>query len=210
MASVNDTFQLELIGAQGGQTVIITHHFRLLAIPVGILAGQALIDSWQTLTTTYLAQFKPNYSLTRLRARHICGTIPLDATAEESVSGAGTRALPGSGLVCPPWFAGVVRERTGLSGRTRRGRWFYPLQEEGDFAQELIDPVVVTAVQAYATALFGRFGAGGSDASNWRLAVHSRKLATPGTQCQNSSTLVEALAVQSALTTQKSRRQRPA
>ena len=209
MAAINDTFEIALVHTgPGGQIVIVTHHFRMMSgVPVPPV-GQSLIDNWQALQATWLAVLGPNFTLQRIRARHVCGSIPLDATVEEAVNLLGTRGTAGAGVGA--WLAAVCRERTQLAGRSRRGRFFIPVSGESDFTVDQLDAVFTTPAQAYVTALAARFLSGGASAADWRLVVHSRVLAQPGVQCQNSSTLIDNLALQSALTTQRSRRPRPA
>lgn len=209
MVATNETAQLELVGLRQSQIVIVTHHFRntQVATPHTL---QELIDEWQTTCQTpFLGALRGDYTLTKLVARHVCGSLPLDATQEEAVGSPGT--LAGGSAPTPPWFALVVRTRTAAAGRSRRGRFFFPICDEADFTLDTVTGSTVAKVQDYATALHNLFIAGGSVSAAWRLVVHSKKLASvPGTQCQDSSTIVTSLAVQNVLTTQRSRRSRPA
>lgn len=205
----NSTAVLAIVGTKLSQTIIVTHHFRNIHIGTSHTL-QELIDDWQAACQTqWLAIFQSDYTLTKLVARHVCGTLPLDATVEEAVGSAGTRGAPVNTLA--PWFAGVVRERTASAGRSHRGRFFVPVPDEMDVTEDVLAGTHVTRVQTYCTALQGLAVDPGASSIKWRLVVHSKKLASvPGTQCQNSSTLVTSLAVQNVLTTQRSRRTRPA
>lgn len=210
MVATNDTVELALVGTKAGQTILVTHHFRITQNPVSSAGLQDLIDTWQAACqSAWLALNTTTYTFQSIRARHVCGSVPLEATAEETVNSAGT--FIGSGDLLPPWFALIARERTASAGRSRRGRFFLPLSQEGDVLGDGLASGAETKFQAYLTALGGAFLAGGSAESKYRLVVHSRKLASvPGTQCQNSSTLVTQLVLRPVLTTQRSRRQRPA
>lgn len=209
MVALNDTAELAVIGSRLGQQVIVTHHFRHITGP-GPQTLQNLIDSWQAVAQVpWLAYQRPDYTLVKLRARHVCGSLPLDATTEETVNLAGTSNVSANPLA--PWLAVVVRARTAAAGRSRRGRFFVPLTAEEDVAGEAIVAGTQTLIQAYVTALQNAFIGVGATNTDWALVVHSRKLAgIPGTQCQNSSTIVTSLALQTALTSQRSRRTRPA
>lgn len=209
MVATNETAELEVVGTRDSQIQIVTHHFRNIHIATPHTL-QELIDEWQTTCQApFLAARQPDYTLTKLVARHVCGSVPLDATQEEAVGLAGTMSAGGAPLA--PWFALVVRERTASAGRSRRGRFYFPIDDEAHVTKDTIVGSQTTLIQAYATALTNLFISGGSVSVAWRMVVHSRKLAAvPGAQCQDSSTLVSQLAVQSALTTQRSRRSRPA
>lgn len=209
MVSTNDTAELALVGTRGGQTVICTHHFRMTEVGTGRTL-QDLIDKWQAAAqAAWLAILTSDYTLQKVRARHVCGSVPLDATVEETVNAAGSRGA--ATAATPPWFALVIRERTASAGRERRGRFYVPVCDEADFAGDTIQAGILANYTAYAAALTGAFLPGGSQIGTWQMVVHSRKLAAvPGTQCQASSTVVTSLPVQAVLTTQRSRRQRPA
>lgn len=209
MVATNETAELAIIGTRLGQQIIITHHFRQITV-ASDKPLQELIDGWQaTCQTPFLAMLRSDYTLAKLRARHVCGALPLDATVEEAVNVAGTSNASANPL--PPWFAFVVRERTASAGRSYRGRFFLPLPAEEDFAVDTISAGHQALAQAYVTALQNTFIGAGATNADWAMVVHSRKLASvPGTQCNVSSTLVSSLALQTAVTTQRSRRARPA
>lgn len=210
MVATNETAELQIVGTRESQIVIVTHHFRNIHVATEH-SLQELIDEWQTTCQTpFLAIPNNSYTLTKLVARHVCGSLPLDATVEELVGSTGTNG--DTTLLTPPWFAGVVRMRTASAGRSRRGRFFVPVTSEAQFDKDTLSATLVTNITTYCTALKNLFVADGSAPSvAWRLVVHSRKLAAvPGTQCQDSSTLITTIAPQSVLTTQRSRRARPA
>lgn len=208
MVATNETAELAIVGERMGQVIIVTHHFRNIAVGVE-KSLQNLIDAWQaTSQATWLAALTTDYTLTKVRARHICGGLPLDATVEETVNSAGTRADASERLA--PWFAVVVRERTASAGRSYRGRFYFPLCAENDFAGATITAAHQITMQAYVTTLTNGYIGVGATNPDWALVVHSKKLASvPGTQCNVSSTLVDTLSLQTTLTTQRSRRARP-
>lgn len=208
MVATNETAELALVGTREGQTVIVTHHFRMIAIAAD-KPLQELIDGWQAgCQAAWLAIPNNSYTLTKIRARHVCGSLPLDATVEELVGSTGTNG--DTTLLTPPWFAGIIRERTASAGRSYRGRIYIPVTSEAQFDKDTLSATLITNMQTYATAMQNTFVGAGATNADWALVVHSKKLASvPGTQCQQSSTLVTSLAVQSVLTTQRSRRARP-
>lgn len=206
--AINDTSLLAAIGSAQGEQMVHTLHFRHLAPPApGELMEQTLIDQWQAAAQSqFLAQFGNSFTLDRILARQVCGTVPLRATVEETVGLTGSKGH--SGAITAPWLAGLVRERTALTGRTRQGRYFIWVDDEANINGKTISTAFQTTMQTYANALLTAFGPSGTN-TNFRLVVHSRKLAaTPGTQCQDSSTLVTNLAASNVLTTNRSRRSR--
>jgi hypothetical protein len=204
--AINDTTQLAVRGIVAGQDHVHTLHFRHMALPPD--SEQALIDEWQAgCRTAYRAAFitfdSPVITLT---ARQVCGTVPLRAPVEETEAVGnqpGTRTPSGDRLA--PWLASVTSERTALAGRSRRGRYYLGGLIEADIVMADLQSAYLTLVQAYATALLTVFGPAGTSA-NFKLAVHSSKLAAQGLQCQDSSTLVNGLIVRSPLATMKSRK----
>lgn len=105
----------------------------------------------------------------------------------------------------------IVRESTASAGRSYRGRFFFPLSAESDISIDALTAAPQAAIQAYVTTLANAYVGAGATDPHWAMVVHSKKLASvPGTQCQVSSTLVTSLSLQTAITTQRSRRARPA
>lgn len=208
--AVNETYELALIGGYHGQTVITTHHFR----EVTPVAGppdpeQQLIDDWQAaLQVAWRNMFNATYSLLTIRSRKVCGTLPLPQATEEGVNVAGTRGVAAVNE-WPAWMALLVTERTGLAGRSYRGRYFLPGVCDTDVDGDNFTTgagVLWTLAGTYNDALLATFGPSGTN-PDWRLVVHSRKLAeVPGTQCQQSSTPVTALIRSIKPATMKSRK----
>lgn len=204
--SVNDTVQLSVIGTVAGQTHIHTQHFRYLD-PTS--TEQGLIDLWQAnCRTTYRNMFNTtDLPVLLLRAGQVCGAIPLRAPVEEAeapATQAGT--LNWTGDRAPSWLAGVVSERTAFAGKSRRGRFYIGGLYEAAIAGNDLGATHKGHIQAYVDALNGTFGAAGSS-NLYRLVVYSRKLASvPGTQCQDSSTVITSLLVNDAIGSMKSRK----
>ena len=207
--AVNDTEELAIVSSILGQELVNTYHFRLnsLAPPGSGTIEQILIDQFQTAAyTQYRAMIPTSVLIERISARQICGTPPLRVRIDETVGQLGTRGLVGDN--CAPWLAALVRERTAFAGRSYQGRNFYVLGSETDFNQNSVAASVVTAINAFNTALLAAFGAAvvGSD---FTLVVHSpTKAKVPGVQCQECSSPVVSLSTSPYLTTMKSRRSR--
>jgi hypothetical protein len=205
--AVNDTLQLAVIGAGvNAQDHVHTLHFRAND---PLLAEQQLIDDWQAGCRLAYRNLFSQFAnpCTRYVARQVCGTVPLRAAVEETEVApniAGTRAVAGDDM--PPYVAYIVSVRTASAGRSRRGRFYIGGLMEGDQAQGNATGAYTALVQAYINALNATFLAPGGS-STFDLVVHSRKLAAPpGTQCQQSSTLVTGMIPRSALGTMRSRK----
>lgn len=208
--AVNETYELALIGTLRGQAIITTHHFREVVPVAGPPAPeQQLIDDWQaSLQVAFRNCLNASYSLVTIRVRKICGTAPLPEGVEEGVNVAGTRGIAAVNE-WPAWLALLVNEKTGTAGRSYRGRYFFPGVTDTDVDGDNFTTgagTLWTLVGTYNDALLAAFGPSGTN-PDWRLCVHSRKLAAvPGTQCQQSSTLVNALVRSIRPATMKSRK----
>lgn len=204
--SINDTILLAVNGTVMGQKHVHTLHFRCMKTdPV----EQQLIDRWQaTSRTTYRALFDDvDKPIELYRAQQVCGDIPLRAAAEEGEVAPnilGSSAFGGDDG--PSWLAAVVSERTAFAGPSRRGRFYIGGLHEQHIAGNDLVSAHITRLTAYCTALLGEFGPAAT-LPDFRLVVHSHKLASvPGTECENSSTLVTALMVRAAVGSMKSRK----
>lgn len=207
--SANDTVQLSVVGNVSTQQHVHTLHFRQRPISgLGINNEQQLIDAWQAAcNVTYLAMFRSfNNPIERLIARQVCGSVPLRAPIEETVTAGtqpGTKATTGDDM--PPWLATVYSVRTALQGKSRRGRFFIGGVSEDEQERGNLNAGAITRYQGYATALLAAFGPAGTNA-DFRLVVHSRKLALPGVQCQDSSTETNGIILRLVLGSMKSRK----
>lgn len=98
------------------------------------------------------------------------GTDPI----EQAPSGGPTQ---GEGGPCSVSFAAALMNiRTGLGGRSGRGKLFLPPPGEANTTNSAMDGTAATAFAAFAACMLGKF-IGGSATTEWRLGVLSRKLA---------------------------------
>lgn len=210
MVSANGTALLAIQGNVAGQ-----NHVHTLAFRNGNSLNQSLqslIDAWQAgCRTQYRALFRTDDTpIQIIRAYHVCGSLPLDATTEEADVAGGTKdpIAEALGEKVAPWLAQVFSVRTASAGRSRRGRFFIGGLSEGNVSGgSVVGDRVGGGGGGYRDALITTFGAAGNNAPGWRLVVHSRKLAAvPGTQCQDSSTPVTAILVRTELARMTSRK----
>lgn len=207
--ALNDTYFLTVQGTLAGQIYIHTLHFREILAPPGLNPSQSLIDRWQTTSQApWLAAHTAAYTLTRITAQRICGSLPLPARVEEGVGVVGTRSSGTLGDALAPWLSIAVNESTGLAGRSRHGRFFMSGGHEADVQGETLSTGPTTwlgTVTTYVNGLVTSYVTG--PPADWQLVVHSRLLAQgPSTGCTYSSEPVTSLGVNARLTTQRSRR----
>jgi hypothetical protein len=205
--AVNDTYFFKVTGQLRGVQYVHTLHFRALSLPVGGAdEQQALIDNWQTGSQAlWLAAHTSDYSMQTVSVQKICGGPPLPAPTVEATSLVGTRSSP-IGEPLSPWLCVRANEGTNLAGKSRHGAFYFSGGWEDDVNQDTIRTGWLTPITAYCTGLVVKYGLNGTDA-DWKLVVHSRKLAkVPGTQCQDSSAVVRSITPTPRLTTNRSRR----
>ena len=204
--AVNDTVRLTVQGTADTQDHFHTLHFRYLDPTSN---EQGLIDAWQAgCRTAYRNCFVTADAIVKvLEAAQVCGTIPLRAPVEEAeAAGSQNGTITGVGDRAPSWLAAVTSLRTASAGRSRRGRYFLGGLMENEIVGNDLSSGHKTTVEAYAAALMGVFGPSGTS-NLYRLVVYSRKLASvPGTQCQDSSTVITSTLVNSAIGSMKSRK----
>jgi hypothetical protein len=200
-------------GIVSGQVHVHTLNFRLMNAGIN---EQLLAEDWNTnLGAIYRDIFVAVDSpLQLVTAAHICGSVPLRASAEVTPGASvGTRPNGGAFQKQPSWLAAQWSVRTALSGRSRRGRNYFGGIHEGDtIGNDLVinganQDTVWEKLVAYRAALLARYGDGGAQAPAARLVVHSHKLSlVSGQQCQDSSTLVTGIILRAPVATMKSRK----
>jgi hypothetical protein len=211
--AANDTVQLSIKGTVSGQMHVHTLHFRLMNAGIN---EQLLAEDWNTnLGAIYRDIFVAvDNPLQLVTGAHVCGSVPLRASAEVTPGASvGTRPNGGNFQKQPSWLASQWSVRTALSGRSRRGRNYFGGIHEGDtIGNDLVvngtnQDTVFEKLTAYRAALLGRYGDAGAQALAARLVVHSAKLAAvAGTQCQDSSTLVNGIIIRTPVASMKSRK----
>lgn len=207
LAAVNDTVLFTVRGLVTGQRHLHTLHFRALA---PLADEQNVIDFWQAdCRATYRALFGDTQSpCIEYKVQQICGTVPLRAPIAENEVAPNIVGATGAYVNPTPSFvASLTSVKTALAGRTRQGRYFIGGLDESQVSANTLVNSIPAALVAYSDALLGAFGPGGTHAGVWALVVHSKKLASvPGTDCQDSSTIVTGMVVSPNPTTMRSRK----
>ncbi len=206
--AVNDTVELAVIGVVGGEQHVHTLHFRfqtLNATDAGLVA-----DFIANPLGTYRNIFyNADTPAERVVARQVCGGVPLRSPAESApASPGGTRALTTERA--PGWVSVVNSVRTALAGRSRRGRFYIGGMAEYDVTGNYLSNANgshAIAIPLYSAALIARYELVSGASADYKLVVHSRKLAAvAGSQCQNTSTPVNAILMRQLLGSTRSRR----
>lgn len=207
--AVNDTYFFTAQGLWQGRNIVHTLHFRQGDASVTLDPAQELINAWQASSqSAWLAIHPSTYTLVRLTAQRICGSLPLPSRIEEGVGAPGTRVISTDALT--PWHAICVNMASGRAGHRWHGRFFVSGGSEGDVSGENFTAggtAWLGTVSAYVATLTTAF-VGDPLTKDWCLVVHSRKHAkeNPGLNCQDTSSPVTALSVVTRLTTQRGRR----
>lgn len=80
----------------------------------------------------------------------------------------------GTGESSPSFVAQLLRLRTGVAGRSNRGRMFLPPPVEGEITADTLGSGATDALLAFAACLAGKF-VGASPTENFNLCVLSKK-----------------------------------
>jgi hypothetical protein len=177
MMAVNDVSKIalvhSLVGADGD--IVVTHHYRQTTDGNG--KNPAAIQV--ALANAWLEDAKPEWLLS-LSDRVVLETIQVRGVSEPlfgvdiAVGEAGD--LPPVGLGNAPYrTAPVVSLRTGLIGRSYRGRNFLPPPNETDIENGILESILVTLIETYyANAMTINFADPALD--EWKLTVYSPTL----------------------------------
>jgi len=205
MVAINSTWMLAVKGVVSETTHIHTLHF--LAKSDAATAAN-LIDSWRNgPSVQYRALFgADDLCVGMVSSTNVCGSLPLLAGADQTVTGLNSvGSRPAGGVKEPAFMACCVTERTANQGKSYRGRFFIGGLFDSDVDRNTLVGGYITTVQAYADALLALYGPAGTN-PHWNLFVHSRTLAAAGGQCQDFGGLVTSLSVNGRPTTMRSRK----
>lgn len=170
--AAGDTYQLAIRGTANGQQIVTVHHF--VAEGAGALA-QTLVDDWlANLRTAYAAMLSQNYSMAAVACRQINPVGPIGYEAPPPAATNGGRAV-GVGY---QGACAVIKWTTGFVGKSRRGRTFVGPLSRDDVNAGVILAAEVVIIQAYVTAMMGRYGPTGTMEATAQLAIWSPKIAS--------------------------------
>ena len=197
---LGDVVKLTVVGKLHGQEVEQVMHFKGGVTSTDVI--QLINDVLDCLRTTLWPALSPEYTLVEVRAKKLYPT----ATDEVVTPAVSTDHGTASGESLPSFCAAVVAIKTGLAGRTHRGRNYWGGIPEGGAANSLMTGTEWGLVIAFAACLAGKF-IGLTASSSWTLGVLSRKLETAvGGNPSNAFTAATNLTVSQVIGTQRRRK----
>lgn len=135
-----------------------------------LLILQLLAQVLACVTDQLLAGVTSDWTFTGIE-----GTAIAPVLSDPQFSAAPADSVGTLGPTSASFISTLCTIRTGLGGRTHRGRFFLPPAGEANTANSVLDNGTVDQIQAFLTCLIGKFvGAGAS--TPWRIGVLSRKL----------------------------------
>lgn len=166
--------RVRIIGKLHGQDCINVYHFATNTVVNDAPSTDALILALLTafllcITDQLLAAVTSDYKLTGVEGTAIFPTKgdPIFLAADPGAQGA---LSPTS----TSFIATLVQIRTGIGGRTHRGRNFLPPAGEANTANSVLDADTKQQLIAFVNCVIGKF-MGQNPSTDWRLGVWSRK-----------------------------------
>lgn len=161
----------------GQQTVNVLHFATNSALGGGadiallILLAQAIM---QCVETVLLPAVTQDWNVSAVDAQYL-GTVIGGTTTDPVVEGPAGPGIGGLGPTSVSFAASLMQLRSGVAGKSGRGRSFLPPPGEAQVAQSTIDDPTLTLLVQFANCLISKFvGIGAS--TDFRLGVYSRKL----------------------------------
>lgn len=185
--------RVRVLGKLHGQDCIQVLHFSTNTEVNDNPARDALILALlQAVLACIVDQLLPavtsDYRLVGLEGSEVFPTLgdPIFQAADPNSVGA---LSPSSSSV----LATLIQIRTGLGGKTHRGRNFWPPAGEANSANSIIDGPTMQQLTDFVNCIAGKF-IGQAKTEPWSLGVYSRKLG-PNTTTQWSDGFTEATAM---------------
>lgn len=159
--------QVDLIQSQGGAPIVNSIYIRKTTAWTETDQGllRAAIQTWWV--NTHRANLSNDIALTAIRTRDLSVQDGVTVTQQLATPSPGTRPVDAA----PNNVALVTSLRTGLAGRSRRGRLYLAGIGEDEVGQVIIDPARTAAIGSSMTALATTISAQG-----WDWVVISRFL----------------------------------
>jgi len=185
--------RVRVLGKLHGQDCIQVLYFTTNAEVNDNPARDALILQLLTaflacITEQLLDAVTSEYSLVGLEGSEVFPTNGDPIFLAAPVNSVGTRGPTSSSVL-----ATLIQIRTGLGGKTHRGRNFWPPAGEADSNVSLLDASVLTQLQEFVNCVANKF-IGAASSEVWKLGVYSRKNGpNPNTQWSAGMTLATAM-----------------
>lgn len=167
--------RVRLLGKLHGQDTVNVLHFATNTVILDnpqrdLLILQLMAALLACVTDQLLAAVTSDWTFTGVE-----GTAIAPVLGDPQFSAAPADMVGTLGPTSASFIASLVTIRTGLGGKTHRGRFFLPPAGEANTNESLLDAGTLAQLQQFLACLIGKFvGAGAS--TPWRIGVLSRKL----------------------------------
>jgi len=168
MPAVGEIWQFTLVSSYQGQTCENVVHMRAVALSTPTPAMlQAALDQW------FLLQRVVQVSAVSYRPCRLKQMTPI-AFDEHLVLPSSTVGLDG-GLGANTTLSVVITKRTGVAGKTHRGRLYLPGYPAAAGVDIITSGPHITNLNTFAAGLLSTFGEGGSN-GNFVAGIYSRTI----------------------------------
>lgn len=147
--AIGDTYRIAVVSTMTGlDDFVNVFHYRQLADDLNTdTAAESLADYWEeSAKPAYLHCMSARQSLRLLQVRQVTGG---EEIYERTVTDNGDLI---SADVLPLYAAPVISWRTGLAGRSRRGRSYMPTVSEGYQDQGVLNQDMISNLEAFGAA----------------------------------------------------------
>lgn len=142
--------KLELVGSSDNQDVVNVLHYKYPGSAPNSSTLLTFVDAWRTAhQANYMALHGAGYTFTEIKATDIAapgGAFAVRAITPGTVGTSGAQMLPNNVAIAISW-------RTGLTGRSNRGRSFIGGLHSGDVANNTASGPFLADLTAFATQL---------------------------------------------------------
>ena len=149
-------------------------HFRQGSGTIFDTPGEDLVEAFiDQIQPTYVAIVSSAYDLVRYAVRQVTGGLEVyeQGTLVDCTRGTDETQLPAQSTCVISW-------RSGLAGRSRRGRTYLPPTAEGDIVSGVFDTAYLDGVEAMAGDIIAMAQSGGVSYGNWEFGIWSETLGT--------------------------------
>ena len=173
-ASINDVYQVRIVGQQEGQETNNILHFSAASADADVETHLILVLA-ACMVNNLIPVMSAQWQMIKLVWKRIYPTLSNEFTTIPP----GTLVGGGNAAALPSYASVVLSLRTAQGGRSHRGRMYIPGIPEAVTINSSLDPghAYWTALLAFVNCVVTNFGVGdppGGDA--WQLQVFSRKL----------------------------------
>lgn len=169
-----------IIGELHGQQTVNVLHFATNTSEFDVGSPSPLLTALVTavlacVIETLLPAVTSDWKCVQVVGNFIYNGGPGQGNTDAVFATAPANSIGTRGQTSVSFASSLMNIRTGLAGRSGRGRAFLPPPGEADIAQSNIDPTTMDLLVTFLTCLGGKF-MGTSPSTDWRIGVFSRKI----------------------------------